>query len=132
MNRSALSLPALVIAAASHMFAGERVVSDTTEASSNPLLFVVQYTTGTMWDQSKSPNEQTFLKEHSALMQELRKEGTTLVGGRYSDKGLLIMKADSDSALTKRLTNDPSVKHGTMKVEIFPLSVFYDGCVPKK
>ncbi len=76
--------------------------------------------------------EQNSMKEHSALMQKLRKEGTTVLGGRYSDKGLLIMRASSEADLLSVLSVDPSVQAGTMKFELFPFSPFYDGCVEKK
>gem|GEM_PF-4595172 len=56
-----------------------------TPDTSNALpLFLVQYTTGPAWDTTKAPTQQQAMKEHSALMQKLRKEGTTLLGARYS------------------------------------------------
>ncbi len=104
----------------------------TADSSKTLPLFAVLYTTGHAWDTTKSPNEQTAMRDHSALMQKLRKEGTTVLGGRYSDKGLLIMRASTESELLSTLSTDPSVQAGTMKFELFPFSPFYEGCVGKK
>lgn len=109
-----------------------RKLSDSSSVGTELNLYAVQYTTGPAWDTTQAPGNQQFLKDHSTLMQRLRKDGTTILGGRYSDKGFLIMRAASEEALMSILSADPSVQHGTMKFELHPFSPFYDGCVGKK
>lgn len=109
-----------------------RKLSDSSSVGTELSLYAVQYTTGPAWDTTQAPGNQQFLKDHSALMQKLRKDGTTILGGRYSDKGFLIMRAQSEEALMSILSADPSVQHGTMKFELHPFSPFYEGCVARK
>jgi len=124
-----LGILAMVIAAVPPTALSQARVADTTASGGKYQYFVVQYTTGYGWDQQKKPGDQMFFKDHSALMQKLRKEGTTLIGGRYADIGLLIMKAVSLDDLKTTLAVDPSVEHGTMKFEVHPLSIFFGGCI---
>ncbi|MBV6646942.1 MAG: hypothetical protein KI790_15905 [Cyclobacteriaceae bacterium] len=91
--------------------------------------FVLLYRTGEAWDASKSPNEQPYFLEHSAHLAALRKAGKIAIGGRYSDKGLIILRVENETEAKQILSEDISVRHGTFKAELFPLSTFYKGCV---
>ena len=46
-----------------------------------PRLYAVRLSTGPAWDAAKSPNEQTGMKEHSANIARLRREGTLVLAG---------------------------------------------------
>jgi hypothetical protein len=84
-------------------------------------LYIVTYTTGDAWDQSKKPNEQSHFKEHGARLGQLRKDGVIRFGARYAEKGIIVIAAASYSAAKEIIQADVAV-----------LNVFYEGCVEKK
>ncbi len=101
-------------------------------AADEERLFLVQFTVGEKWVKEKAPQEQAFFAEHSANLKRLRTEGKLLLGGRYSDKGVILVKAASEEAVQKEIQQDPSVAHGTFVAAIYPFAPFYDGCVERK
>ena len=92
-------------------------------------LFAMIYTTGENWDTEKQVHEQAYFKEHSAFLSKLRKEEKILIGGRYSDKGFMILKAKDEQEALEIIVTDESVVNKTFNAEIYPFSVFYKGCV---
>ena len=58
--------------------------------------FAILYTTGEAWDTTKQFHEQKFFAEHSAHLGALRKEKRITLGGRYSDTGLILLKAKDE------------------------------------
>src|SRR5687767_7636179 len=95
-------------------------------------LFLVQFTVGEAWVKEKAPQEQAYFAEHSANLKRLRTEGKLLLGGRYSDKGMIIIKAASVEAVQREIDQDPSVANRTFTAAIHPFAPFYDGCVERK
>jgi uncharacterized protein YciI len=91
--------------------------------------FVVQFTVGPAWVEGKAPNEQAYFADHSANLKRLRAEGKLLLGGRYSDKGIIIVTGPSEEAVRAEIEKDPSVRNGTFVAAIHPFSAFYTGCV---
>jgi hypothetical protein len=91
--------------------------------------FIVIYTTGSGWNKSKTANEQTYFKEHSEHLSALRKANKIDIGGRYSDIGMLILKAKGEDEAGEMITSDVAIKNKLFKVEIFPFDAFYKGCV---
>ena len=91
--------------------------------------FVALYTIGESWDTEKSPNDQTYFKEHSAHLSSLRADSIIVVGGRYSETGMLVIQAENHSEAEKLLLNDVAVKNQLFQVEIHPLRPFYRGCL---
>ena len=91
--------------------------------------FAMIYTTGENWDTEKQYHEQAYFTEHSAFLSGLRKEGRITLGGRYSDKGFMILKAKDEAEALALIATDESVANKTFNAEIFPFSVFYKGCV---
>ncbi|MEM7291628.1 MAG: hypothetical protein AAF412_14870 [Pseudomonadota bacterium] len=94
--------------------------------------FAVQINVGPNWDESISPYEQPFFKEHSAHLNELRSAGHIVMGSRYSDVGLLIFHAKSAEDISALMDEDPSMEAGTFSYEVFPMNVFYPGFVGDK
>lgn len=94
-------------------------------------LFIVTYTTGPAWKSDKSPGEQTYFKEHSTNLGTWRKEGFISFGARYSDKGIIFVKAHSGALVRERILSDPAVAHGLFIASIEKLKPFYYGCVEK-
>ena len=98
-------------------------------ASPPARLFAVVVRTGPAWDPAKPPGEQRLFKEHSQNIGRLKAEGRLAVGGRFSDMGLLLVKASSREDAQALMDQDPSLAAGTFKIEIHPWSTFAAGCV---
>lgn len=96
-------------------------------ADVQPRLFAVEITVGAKWDQSKQPHEQAFFKEHSANLRRLRESGVLVIGARYSDKGLVVVSANTELEVRTMLDQDPSFKAEVFKYAVHPLGVFYGG-----
>ncbi len=94
-------------------------------------VYLVTYTTGSLWDKAKQTNDQPFFKEHSATLSKLRKEGVITAGARYADKGIIFIKAESIRAARELILNDPAIVNKLFAADIQKLSVFYEGCIEK-
>ena len=94
-------------------------------------LFIVIYTPGEKWDPSKQPQEQPYFSFHSKRLQNYRKDGKILIGARYSNKGMIIMPAATEEDVKTIVFADSAVIGQTFNAEVFPYSVFYDGCIKK-
>lgn len=91
--------------------------------------FVVLYTVGEAWDTTKQFYEQKYFDDHSNFLSKLRKEKTIVVGGRYADTGMIILKATDEKTAWLIMEGDLSVKNKTFKFELHLLDVFYEGCI---
>jgi uncharacterized protein YciI len=94
-------------------------------------LYIVTYTTGSLWDNTKQAHEQHYFKDHSANLGKLRKEGVITAGARYGDKGIIFIKAKSMLAARELVLTDPAVVNKLFMADIQNLSVFYDGCIER-
>jgi hypothetical protein len=94
-------------------------------------LYIVTYTTSSLWDTSKQVYEQPYFKDHSANLGKLRKEGVITAGARYGDKGIIFIKAKSMVAARDLILTDPAVVNKLFAADIQKVSVFYDGCIEK-
>lgn len=90
-------------------------------------LFIVHFSTGPSWDQSKPPSEQTHFREHSANLNRLRREGLLLIGARYGDKGMIVLRAPDEAAVRAQLVQDPSLAAGTFAARIDLFRPFMHG-----
>ena len=95
-------------------------------------LYIVTYTTGSLWDNTKQPYEQPFFKDHSANLSKLRKEGVITAGARYGDKGIIFIKTKSMLAAREFVLTDPAVVNKLFVADIQNVFVFYDGCIEKR
>ena len=89
--------------------------------------FVALYTVGDLWDSNKPPGEQTHFKEHSAHLSKLRSDSIIVIGARYSDTGMLILKSKNLAEAKSLLLEDIAVKNDLFRVEIHPFQPFYKG-----
>ena len=94
--------------------------------------FTMIYTPGEGWNHQIPFNEQPYFTEHSQHLQKLRKNGKIIVGGRYSDKGFMLLQARDSIAADSIVKMDPTVEHQIFKVELFEFKPFYYGCVEKQ
>ena len=93
--------------------------------------FLVQFTVGDAWVAEKAPHEQAHFAEHSANLKRLRTAGKLLLGGRYADKGIIIVKGASEQEVRAEIDKDLSVAKGTFTAVVHPFAPFYDGCVER-
>lgn len=123
----AVALGALALAASTPALpqADAAVQTESSEAR----LFVIEITVGPTWDSSRPPNAQPFFREHSANLRRLRDSGQLVVGARYSDKGLVVVRAGSLEEVHEMMAHDPSIEAGTFKYDVHPFAVFYPGSV---
>lgn len=94
-------------------------------------LFIILYTPGENWDAAKGPREQPYMDFHSRRLSQLRQDGVILLGARYSDKGMIVVKATDEANARRIVEQDSAVIARTFTAEVHPYYVFYDGCVSK-
>ncbi len=90
-------------------------------------LFIVHFTTGPGWDTAKPPPEQMFFREHSANLNRLRRDGRLLLGARYGDKGMIVLRAADEAGVRTELAQDPSLEAGTFDAQIDAFRPFMHG-----
>ena len=97
-------------------------------------LYAIEFRTGARWDVTKKPHEQAYFREHSTNLKRLRDSGILLLGARYSDKGLVVVRAETEAGARALVDVDPSVQHEVFAYAIHPFHVFYSGCIqaPKR
>ncbi|MEM9362569.1 MAG: hypothetical protein AAGA43_08040 [Bacteroidota bacterium] len=95
-------------------------------------LFAMIYTPGKKWNHDITFSQQPFFSEHSKHIQKLRKEGSIAIGGRYSDKGFMLLRATDSSKAIEIVMKDPSVTNAVFEVELFEFNTFYNGCLENK
>jgi uncharacterized protein YciI len=92
-------------------------------------LYLVEFTVGPAWVADKPPHEQLHFRGHSDNLRRLRTEGLLVLGARYSDKGIVVLKAASEEEARAQVQRDPSVEAGVFRSAVFEFRPFYDGCV---
>jgi uncharacterized protein YciI len=100
--------------------------SEAPAAAAAPL-FAVEIKTGPAWDSSKAPQDQAHFRDHSANLRRLREAGALLMGARYSDKGLVVLRAANEAEARAMMDADPAVQARVFVYELFPFNVFYAG-----
>jgi len=73
--------------------------------------------------------EASVLSEHVNYLEGLAKEGVVLLFGRTQNNdsstfGIVIFRAESDDKARLIMNNDPGVKKGVMRAEMFPYKVY--------
>lgn len=99
------------------------------QSQSTDSLYVVTYTTGPTWDINKQPFEQPYFKEHSTRLSQLRKDGVIKFGGRYGEKGMIVIASKSFSIAKELILSDDAVIHKLFDADIQKLNIFYEGCL---
>src|SRR5687768_8920837 len=81
-------------------------------------LYIVTFTTGSSWDAAKSPNEQSYFKEHSMRLSELRKAGVIKFGARYAEKGIIVISSPTLQAAKALISEDPAVNNKLFNADV--------------
>ena len=126
---AALALGALAPARAQSDAGSGAAAAEARPEPAEPSLFAIEITVGPGWDSSKPPNAQAFFAEHSANLRRLRESGQLILGARYSDKGLIVVRAGSPGEVHAMMAQDPSIEAGTFRYEVHPFAVFYPGLI---
>lgn len=92
--------------------------------------FIVHFTTGPAWKEGKPFGEQEHSREHSANLQRLRKGDSLLIGARYAETGMVILRAESEERARAEIDQDPAVRAGIFQYTLAQLRPFYVGCLP--
>lgn len=117
----------IILVILSSGLAGNR--SSIVENASADSTYLVLYTPGSAWDFSKKPQEQAHFGSHSKMLSSLRKDGTIKIGGRYSDKGMLLLQSSSLQDARNIIYADSAVITKLFTVELYSFSAFYKGCI---
>ncbi|MGB6153258.1 MAG: hypothetical protein WBG48_14845 [Pricia sp.] len=99
------------------------------QQSEQDSLYAMVYTTGKSWNQDKQPHEQPYFMAHSRHLRKLRKEGKIVMGGRFDDKGFMLLRAKNLDDATLITQRDSSVLYHTFQVALYPFDAFYPGYV---
>jgi hypothetical protein len=90
-------------------------------------MFAVRLTTGPAWDATKSPNEQAGMREHSANIARLRREGLLVLGARFGEVGLLVLRVPDAATAQSQFDPDPTIAAGVFKFQVDAFAPFAHG-----
>jgi uncharacterized protein YciI len=93
-------------------------------------LFAITFTTGPGWDSAKPAGEQRFMSEHSRNLFRLRDAGTIVMGSRFGEFGLIIVRAASDEDARALFRADSAVASGVFLMRVDSWLTLFDGCIP--
>lgn len=91
--------------------------------------FIAVFSRGPAWDRRKPANEQTGFKEHSENLRRLRAERKLAIGGRYGEKGMVIVEARDEEEARAQFVSDGMVAKETFTLELFQFRPFYKGSI---
>ena len=94
----------------------------------NQYLYRIQPTRLEMVTNGPTDEESSIMSEHFDYLKSLTKQGVVLVFGRTQNNdtttfGITIFRAESDDAARSIMSNDPAVKKGIVRAELFPYRV---------
>lgn len=99
-------------------------MSDATET----FLYRIQPTRPEMLSEGPTDQEAAIVGDHFNYLKGLNEQGIVLLAGRTlntdpSSFGIVILRADSEAAAREIMTNDPAVRNGVMRAELFPYRI---------
>lgn len=91
-------------------------------------LYRLALTRPAMLADGPTEREATIVGEHFRHLQRLLGEGVVLMAGRTAHAGertfgIVVLVASSDAEANALMKDDPAVKHGVMRAELFPFRV---------
>jgi uncharacterized protein YciI len=91
-------------------------------------LYKIQPTRLEMLTQGPTAEEASIVAQHFAYLKGLAEQGVIVLAGRTlnadeSTFGIVIFKADSEESARAVMTNDPAVKNGVMRAELYPYRI---------
>lgn len=92
-----------------------------------PPLFAVRLTKGPAWDEAKGTNDQAGMREHSTNIARLRRAGLLVLGARFGEVGLLVLRLPDEPAVRAELAPDPTIAAGIFAVQVDRFAPFAHG-----
>lgn len=91
-------------------------------------LYKIQPARLAMVTEGPTPHEAEIVAQHFAYLSRLTDEGVMILVGRTQNNdettfGLAIFEADDDTAAHAIMNNDPAVKNGVMRAELYPYKI---------
>lgn len=91
-------------------------------------LYKIQPTRLEMVTQGPTPEEAEIVSQHFQYLSDLTDQNVVILVGRTQNNdastfGIAIFEADSDEAARQIMNNDPAVKNGVMRAELYPYKV---------
>ena len=91
-------------------------------------LYKIQPTRLEMLTQGPTPDEAALVAQHLAYLQGLAAQGIVILAGRTLNAdertfGIVIFRARSEDAARSIMNNDPAVKNGLMRAELYPYRI---------
>ena len=99
------------------------------ETAQTKQYFIAIFSRGTAWEDAKPANEQIGFKEHSENLRRLRSEKKISIGGRYGDKGMVIVEARNEDDARSLFAADVMVSKKTFTLELHQFRPFYKGAI---
>lgn len=92
-------------------------------------MYAMVYTVGKNWNNEIPVHDQSYFTAHSRHLALLRKTDKIVMGGRYDDKGFMLLKAKNIEEAEAIVQRDSSVIFQTFNVALYPFDIFYSGYV---
>lgn len=91
--------------------------------------FVAIFSRGPAWDDARPANEQAGFKEHSDNLRRLHAEKKLAIGGRYGEKGMVIVEARHEAEARAHFVSDVMLSKKTFELELHQFRPFYKGFI---
>ncbi|MBF0277548.1 MAG: hypothetical protein HQM13_07155 [SAR324 cluster bacterium] len=101
-------------------------------SESGQYLYVIRPERTAMLLEGPSSEEEEILKGHISYLKELTEQGVVILAGRTQTAdektfGIVVFHADSEESAHRIMQEDPVVKQGVMRAELFPFKAAYQG-----
>jgi hypothetical protein len=111
-------------------FAAAQTASESNAATApRERLYLVIFSLGPAWVAGRPPGEQPAFREHGQNLKRLRDADRIALGARYADKGMIVLRSESEAAARREIAADPGVQAGIFTFELNELVPFYSGYV---
>ncbi|UCC47584.1 MAG: hypothetical protein JSV41_08790 [Gemmatimonadota bacterium] len=95
-------------------------------------LYRLQATRPMMLSEGPTLEEVAVIEQHSAYLKALAEKGVVTFGGRTlnSDEtafGIVVLSGDSEDAARHIMENDPAVRDGVLRADLYPFRIAYVG-----
>ncbi len=108
-------------------FSSAQTPTPTPQTAAAKQYFIAIFSKGPAWDEAKPANEQIGFKEHSDNLRRLRSDKRIPIGGRYGDKGMVIVEARNKDEAQSLFAADDMVMKKTFTLELYAFQPFYKG-----
>jgi uncharacterized protein YciI len=97
-------------------------------AEGSEYLYKIQPVRLGMVSEGPTPEEAAIVARHFAYLKGLAEQGVVILAGRTQNAdestfGIVIFRASSETAARDVMNNDPAVKNGVMRAELYPYRI---------